>query len=125
MVAVEDFSRLVAGIYAAAITPQQWEPALRDVVGTLDAAGGGLVFADGSSRSQVAILPPEAVQSYAEHYSRIDHVLAAVEKGSVGVVRAGDELIPAKPRTEFHADWIRPYGLEDGLFVRLNPGTTT
>jgi len=125
MVAVEDFSRLVAGIYAAAITPQQWEPALRDVVGTLDAAGGGLVFADGSSRSQVAILPPEAVQSYAEHYSQIDHVLAAVEKGSVGVVRAGDELIPAKPRTEFHADWIRPYGLEDGLFVRLNSRTTT
>src|SRR6476660_4557144 len=125
MVTIEDFSRLVAGIYAAASTRQKWEPALRDVVGTLDAAGGGLVFADGSSRSQVAILPPEAVQSYAEHYSRIDHVLAAVEKGSVGVVRAGDELIPAKPRTEFHADWIRPYGLEDGLFVRLNPGTTT
>src|SRR5262249_45714376 len=68
---------------------------------------------------------PEAANSYAEHYSGLDHVLAAVEQGPVGVVRTGDELIPAKPRTEFHADWIRPYGLEDGLFVRLNPGTTS
>ena len=99
---------------------------MRDVVGALDGAGGGLVFADGSSRWQVgACVTPEAAKSYAEHYSGLDHVLAAVEQGPVGVVRAGGELIPAKPRTEFHADWIRPYGLEDGLFVRLNPGTTT
>ena len=91
-----------------------------------DATGGGLVIADGSSRWLVgAIVPPEAAQSYAEHYSRIDHVLAAVEEGPVGAVRAGGELIAAKPTTEFHADWIRPYGLEDGLFVRLNSGTTT
>jgi hypothetical protein len=82
MVSVEDFSRLVAGIYAAAITPQQWESVTRDVAGTLDATGGGLVLADASSRWQVgAIIPPEAIQSYAEHYSRIDHVLAAVETG--------------------------------------------
>ena len=126
MVTIEDFSRLVAGIHAAAITSQQWESVIRDVVGTLDATGGGLVFADGSSRWLVgAIVPPEAAQSYAEHFSRIDHVLAAVEEGPVGAVRAGGELIAAKPITEFHADWIRPYGLEDGLFVRLNSGTTT
>jgi DNA-binding CsgD family transcriptional regulator len=126
MVTDEEFSRLVAGIYAAAITPQQWEPVIRDVAGTLDATGGGLVFADGSSRWLVgAIVPPEAAQSYAEHYSRIDHVLAAIEEGPVGAVRAGGELIAAKPTTEFHAGWIRPYGLEDGLFVRLNSGTTT
>ena len=126
MFTIEDFSRLVAGIHAAAMTSQQWEPVIRDVVGTLDARGGGLVFADGSSRWMVgAIVPLEAAQSYAEHYSRIDHVLAAVEKGPVGAVRAGGELIPVKPTTEFHADWIRPHGLEDGLFVPLNSGTTT
>jgi len=125
MVTVEDFSRLVAGVYAAAVTPEHWEPALRDVVGTFDAAGGGLVFACGSSRWQVADLALEAVKSYAEHYCRLDHVLAAVEKGPVGVVRTGSELILPHQDTEFHADWIRPNGLDDGLFVRLNSGTTT
>ena len=126
MVTVEDFSRLVSGIYAAAITSQQWESVIRDVVGTLDATGGGLVFADGSSRWLVgAIVPPEAAQSYAEHYSRIDHVLAAVEKGPVGAVRTGGELIAAKPTTEFHADWIRPYGLEDAPSPSRRPSASS
>ncbi len=31
MVTVEDFSRLVSGIYAAAVTPGDWELAIRDV----------------------------------------------------------------------------------------------
>src|SRR6476620_8295959 len=70
MVAVEDFSRLVSGIYAAAMTSQSWESVMRDVVGALDGAGGGLVFADGSSRWQVgACVAPEAAKSYAEHYA--------------------------------------------------------
>ena len=125
MVTVDEFSRLVSGIYAAAVTPQHWETAIRDVMGTLDGTGAGVVSADGSSRWQTATLAPEAAKSYADHYARIDHVLAAVEKGPVGAVRAGGELIPAKPTTEFHADWIRPNRLEDGLFVRLNQGTTT
>ena len=126
MVTVEDFSRLVSGIYAAAVTPQHWEPALREVVGTLDGSGGGVVSAHGSSRWQLEpVIAPEAAKSYAEHYSRLDHVLAAVEKGPVGAVRAGGELIAPRPITEFHADWMRPNGLEDGLFVRLNRGTTT
>ena len=126
MVTVEDFSRLVSGIYAAAVTPQHWGPALREVVGTLDGSGGGVVSAHGSSRWQLEpVIAPEAAKSYAEHYSRLDHVLAAVEEGPVGAVRAGGELIAAKPTSAFHAGWIRPYGLEDGLFVRLNSGTTT
>jgi DNA-binding CsgD family transcriptional regulator len=125
MVTVEDFSRLVAGIYAAAVTPQHWEQAIRGVMGTLDGTGAGVVSADGSSRWQTATLAPEAAKSYADHYARIDHVLAAVEKGPVGAIRAGGELIAAKPTTEFHADWIRPNRLEDGLFVRLNQRTTT
>jgi DNA-binding CsgD family transcriptional regulator/PAS domain-containing protein len=126
MVTFEHFSRLVSGIYAAAVTPQHWGPALRDVIGTLDATGGGVVFADGSSRWQLEpVLAPEAAKSYEEYYSRLDDVLAAVEKGPVGAVRTGTELILPHQNTEFHADWIRPNELEDGLFVRLNSGTTT
>lgn len=125
-ITVEDFSRIVSRIYAAAVTPEYWDPVIRDVVGTLDGKSAALVGADGSSRWHVgAILAPEAAKSYAEYYSRIDNVLAAVEKGPVGAVRAGGELIAAKLNTEFHADWIRPNEFDDGLFVRLNSGTTT
>ena len=66
MVTVEGFSRLVSGIYAAAVTPQHWGPALREVVWTLDGAGGGVVSAHGSSRWQLEpAIAPEAAKSYA------------------------------------------------------------
>ena len=124
MVTVEDFSRLVSGIYAAAVTPQHWEPAHpRHVTGTLDGTGGGVVMCRRvepmvypSTRS-FAPEPPRATQSIT---ARLDHVLAAVENGPVGAVRPATELIAPQPITEFHADWIRPNELEDGLFVRLN-----
>ena len=31
MVTVEDFSRLVSGVYAAAVAPRHWEGAIRDI----------------------------------------------------------------------------------------------
>ena len=68
---------------------------------------------------QNTTLPVKAAQSYAEYYHRIDHVLAAVEKGPVGTVRTASELILPHRNTEFHSDWVRPNELEDGLFVRL------
>ena len=121
MVAVEDFSRLVAGIYAAAAAPQQWEGAVRDIHRTMGGMAGALCRADGAVWSmQNTTLPVKAAQSYAEYYHRIDHVLAAVEKGPVGAVRTGSELILPHRNTEFHSDWVRPNELEDGLFVRLS-----
>lgn len=121
MVTVEDFSRLVSGIYAAAVTPQRWESAIRDIHRTLGGTGGGLMMADGGIWSILhATVPDGAQKSYAEHYCRLDHVLAAVEDGPVGAVRTGTELILPHQNTEFHVDWIRPNELEDGLFVRLS-----
>ncbi|BBN48485.1 hypothetical protein JPH1_29600 [Mycobacterium avium subsp. hominissuis] len=39
-VTVEDFSRLVADIYAAAAAPEQWDAAIRDIQRALGATGG-------------------------------------------------------------------------------------
>ncbi len=41
MVTVEEFSRLVSGVYAAAVTPQHWAVALADISRILDASGCG------------------------------------------------------------------------------------
>src|SRR6476646_4133087 len=90
MVTVEDFSRLVSGIYAAAVTPAHWESAIRDIHRTLGATGGGLMMADGAMWSILhATVPDGAQKSYAEHYCHLDHVLAAAEDGLVGAVRTG------------------------------------
>ena len=123
MVTVEQFSRLVSGIYNAAVTPEHWEAAIREIHRALDGTGGSLCMADGAVWSiHNSILPAGAAKSYAEHYCRLDHVLAAVEKGPVGAVRTGTELVAPYRKSEFYAGWLHPNELEDGLFVRLSGG---
>jgi DNA-binding CsgD family transcriptional regulator len=123
MVTVDEFSRLVARIYAAAVTPELWEAAVRDIHRTVGGAHGALLVNDGVSRSIiVATAPAEAGKSYAEYYHRLDYVLAAVEKGPVGAVRTGSELTDPPKHREFHADWARPWEGDDGLVIRLTDG---
>jgi DNA-binding CsgD family transcriptional regulator len=123
MVTVEDFSRLVSGIYAAAVTPQHWQLAIRDIHRTMGGTGGSLLLGDGAVWSfQNSTLPVAALKSYAAHYAPLDYALAAVEKGPVGVVRTGPEIVFRNRNREFYAGWMRPHELEDGLFVRLTGG---
>ncbi len=123
MVTVEDFSRLVSGIYAAAVAPQHWEAAIREVHRTVGGVGGALATAEGAVWSiENTTLPYAAMKSYAEHYRHLDHVLATVQRGPVGVVRTGTELIQPNRWSEFYNGWMRPNGLYDGLFVRLTGG---
>jgi DNA-binding CsgD family transcriptional regulator len=124
MVTVDEFSRLVSGIYAAAVTPRHWPTATREICRALDATTGGVVTANGAMWSiQNSALPAAAVESYGEYYARLDRVLDALEKGPVGAVRTGTELIPLVRKSEFFEGWMRPYEIgEDGLFVRLSAG---
>jgi DNA-binding CsgD family transcriptional regulator len=125
MVTLDEFSRLVAGIYAAAATPADWDPAIRDINRAMGGNGGALLTSEGPIWSiQNAILPPTAASSYADHYCRLDHTLANVKEGPVGLVRTGAELILPYRKLEFYAGWLHPYELEDALFVRLTGGPT-
>jgi DNA-binding CsgD family transcriptional regulator/PAS domain-containing protein len=123
MVSVEDFSRLVSGIYAAAVAPHHWELAIRDIHKTLGGTAGALLTAEGPVWSiERSILPTGAAESYADYYCQIDHVLAAVQAGTVAAIRTGTELIYPYRTTEFYADWMHPYQLDDALLVKLNDG---
>ena len=120
MVTVGDFSRLVSGIYEAAIAPQHWETALRELHRTLEGTAAGLLMAEGSAWSiENSTLPIQAAKSYREYYHRFDHVVGAVEHGPVGAVRTGTELMPLVRKSEFHDDWLRPLNINDVLIVRL------
>jgi DNA-binding CsgD family transcriptional regulator len=124
VVGIDDFSRIVSAIYASALTPENWIVAMADVRRTLDAQSAGLLLADGAGRSIMsASLPPEARKAYLEHYRQIDYVLDAVDKGPVGLIQSGQPLVALKARSEFDADFMRPYQMDDGLFVRLTDGS--
>jgi DNA-binding CsgD family transcriptional regulator len=124
MASVEDFSRVVSGIYAATVAPDTWEATLREIHQMLGGTAGGLCTPSGTVWSiEKSVLPAEATQSYTDHYCRLDHVLDMLRYGGVGAIRTGTELIDPYRRTEFYAGWIHPYQLDDGLFVRLGNGT--
>jgi DNA-binding CsgD family transcriptional regulator/PAS domain-containing protein len=127
MITIAAFSEMLSLIYAAAVSPELWDEAIAHVhhafatatVGVGQARCTTLAFADGVSRSMTGTLDPEADRAYGEHYGHLDYVLQAIERGPVGVLRTGTELITPRTHTEFYADWIRPNDLGDGMFVRL------
>jgi hypothetical protein len=123
MVTVEEFSRLVSGVYAAAVTPKHWAAALADISRMLNASGGGLLTGVGSSRSvMTTTVPSEASSAYIAYYRTIDYVLDAVEKSPVGLIRGGQQLVALNAHSEFEADFMRPFEMDDGIFVRLTGG---
>jgi DNA-binding CsgD family transcriptional regulator len=125
-VSIEDFSRMVSAIHAAAIDPEHWIAAMAAVRETFASRAAGVVIAEKSSRVIKSASLPEAAQvSYSDHYRQIDYVLDAVEHGPVGLIRGGEQLIALNARSEFNADWMRPHRMEDGLFVRLTDGPAT
>lgn len=123
MVGVEQFSHMVAGIYAAALNSDHWPTAVQGISGALGAAGGGIIESFGTHRAPLCIQQSaDAAASYRSYYNTIDYVLDAVEAGPVGLVHGGRELIEPLAGTEFDADWMQPHGLQDGLFIRLTAG---
>jgi DNA-binding CsgD family transcriptional regulator/PAS domain-containing protein len=120
MATIDDFSRLVAGIYSAVMAPEQWDVTMADIGRAFDGSSAALVITDGKTRTlKHADIPPDAATNYADHFARLDHVLSAVETGPVGAVRTGTELMWPHQNCEFQTDWARRNGFEDGLFIRL------
>jgi DNA-binding CsgD family transcriptional regulator len=123
MITVDEYSRMVTAIHAAAITPEHWIDAMTVVRQALNSTGSAMVIAEGASRSvKCASIPAEAMQSYLDYYRNVDYVLDAVEHGPVGLVRGGKPLIALNARSEFNADWMVPHKMDGGLFVRLTEG---
>jgi DNA-binding CsgD family transcriptional regulator len=125
MVTIDEFSRVVSEIYAASVNPANWAVALSDISRILDATGCGILVGAGKNRSvMTATVPLEAVRPYIEYYHTVDYVLDAVENGPAGLIRSGPALVALKSKSEFEAEWLRPFDMCDGLFVRLSVGTT-
>lgn len=122
MVTLNEFSRVVSAAHACAINPENWSVVMAETSRLLGATACGLVVGDGKRRSVLkATIPAEAIASYDAYYRRIDFILDACEEGPAGLIRGGQALAALRSRSEFYNDWQRPFGLTDGLFVRL-PG---
>lgn len=120
MISFAEYSRMVTAIHAAALTPEHWIEAMATVRTAVDSVASGLIIADGTSRSvKSASVPDQAMVEYTQYYNEFDYVLEAVERAPVGLVNEGRKLVALNHRSEFNTDWLRPYEMQDGLFVRL------
>jgi hypothetical protein len=125
VVTIDEFSRVVSAIYASSIDPDNWTVALTEISRVLGATGSGLFVGAGNCRSVMTITVPEEVSTrYREYYHTIDYILVGVENGPAGLIRGGPELVALKKHSEFYADFMRPFDMCDGLFVRLGVGAT-
>ena len=125
MVTIDEFSRVVSEIYASSVSPANWAVALSDISRLLDATGCGLLVGAGRNRSVVmATVPTEAYATYSQYYHSMDYVLEAVENSPAGLILSGPALVGLEPRSEFAADFLRPFDMCDGLFARLAVGAT-
>jgi DNA-binding CsgD family transcriptional regulator len=125
MVTVDEFSRLVGGIYASASSPLHWEAALNDIRRALGGTVGTLCHRESGVWSiQATTASADMGKAYAERYCHLDYVLGDVESGPVGAVRTGTEVVLPNRNSEFYTGWMRPNDLDDGLFVRLSDGPT-
>jgi DNA-binding CsgD family transcriptional regulator len=99
--------------------------ALAGISHILDATGCAIYIGAGTNRSMMsATVPSEVSKSYIEYFHTIDYVLGAVEKSPAGLIHGGQALIALKTHSEFETDFMRPFELTDGLFMRLTVGTT-
>lgn len=123
MISIEHFSRIVTAVHDAAVEPARWVDAMSLTRTALNGTGCGLITG-GTDRDIASCSVPdtEALQAYAAHFRPLDYVLEAVERSPIGLVHSGDRLVALNPRSEFHADWMRRYAMDDGLFVRLTGG---
>lgn len=130
MITVDEFSRLVAAIYASAVDPEHWNSTLADFVRAFDGVGCGLLTSGPTNRKSDVMVKqigkdPSALSTYNAYYGRLDYVAEAVEKSPIGHIHTGTELILPNTNTEFYADWCRPNRFGDGLFVRLTGGNSS
>src|SRR5262245_27509074 len=124
-VTLEQFSGIVAGIYAAALGEERWEDTLRQMVSALGGSGGALlVAAPRARRFQYASVGVDqaAVTAHDAYYGRLDPVAAAIERSAAGTVLCGDDVIPRARhrRSEFHRDWATSLiDGGDGIYANL------
>ena len=124
MVTVEQFSRIIAAVHDSPGDAGRWDAALALIRTTLGGTGSGLILGGNEARDVrfCSVPDADAMAAYQAYYRSFDYVMAAVDTGVPGLVRSGASLVALNPRSEFNADWMRPHGMDDGLFVRITTG---
>src|ERR1051325_1300179 len=111
-------SRLVAGIYDAALESERWPEVLARIVDFVGGHGGCLLAKDSTSRDIDAPwqtgVAPHYMHLYTETYSKLGP-LAALTFGDVGQIISVSDIVSYKEfrGSRFFREWAQPQGWVD------------
>jgi len=111
-------SRLIAGIYDAALEAGRWPEVLAHVVDFVGGHGGCLLAKDAATRDIAARwqtgVEPHYMRLYTETYSKLGP-LAALSCGDVGQIVSVADVVPYDEfrRGRFFQEWAQPQGWVD------------
>jgi len=120
MTAIDDFSRVVASIYDAAVEPNNWTVALHEISSAVGATGCSIVLAD-RTRPEITVesvgADPANMIAYNDYFGRLDPISTALDRMPAGTVATHDDMVSRDvvPRSEFFNDWAHPSGYGDGI----------
>ena len=127
----EHLSRVVAGIYDAALEADTWPAALEAACGFLDGAAANIFWQDPVAQSAMVFYSwnddPAFVASYLDRYAMLNPFFPAVTFVRPGIVFGGEDIIPHDEfrETRFFREWVEPQGYVDVLGVNIHRFSTS
>jgi DNA-binding CsgD family transcriptional regulator len=122
-------TRLIAGIYDAAIDPTRWPEVLASIAAFLNGRGAALLAKDTLHRHVEAHWhagsDPHFMRLYAETYARLGPV-AHAPAGEIEEIVSISELVPSHEfrRGRFCREWAEPQGLVDAAIAVIDKSAT-
>lgn len=122
----DDLPDLIARIYDAALDHGLWDSVLNDLAGLFADGHASLYLLHESDTAETTAFEALAatshwdqafLDSYGQHYWRLNPWSERVLNRAVGEVTVSDTLVPRTnlERTEFFSDWLRPQQLLSGI----------
>ena len=126
MVGIEDFSRIVQTIYAAAVEPNDWAVAMEEIKSAVGSRLSAIVTT-GRDLNEITVRSAgdlTGIDAYNDHYGRLDPIIWVLERMPAGAVLAQQQIVDRDvwERSEFCNDWARPNEYGDGVFSVLTRG---
>ena len=125
-----EMSAVIGDVYDAAIDPSLWQQALKSICAYVGGASAVLYWHDAATERGEALHlfneAPSYTRLYFEKYLPMNPMFPATAFIDEGVVVATGDIMPRSElvKTQFYKEWLKPQGIEDGLAVNLEKGTT-
>ena len=114
---LEEFSRLVGGIYDASLDRARWEPLLKEVAHFVGGTGAILYSHDLTANevtwASFVGMDPDGIRAYEQYYSKIDARYAPAMALPTGSVLTEGTIMEKRAlmKTEFYQDFLRRYDI--------------